>query len=119
MVDLPIKPIQGVRTIECIEPRPLAFFEGHALTQRMRYHQNIGKKDRRIEPKAPDRLQCDFCRTLSVKAEIEEPCRFLSDRPVLRQVAASLPHQPNRRHSFLPTRQHTKKRFAYRISRHK
>ena len=106
VVDLPIKPLQGGRAIERIEPRPLALFECHALAQRMRHHQDIGKQDRRVEPEAPDRLQCDLCRTLSVKAQIEEPGRLLADCPVLRKVAASLPHQPDRRHRLhrLPAR---------------
>ena len=56
LVDLSPKTVQGGGILERIKPRSLALFESHALSERMRHDQDIGKQDRGIEPEAPDRL---------------------------------------------------------------
>jgi hypothetical protein len=63
----------------------------------MRDHQNIGKKDGRVETEPTNRLQGDFGRQFRIKAEIEEVLSALAKRPIFGQVTAGLAHQPERR----------------------
>jgi hypothetical protein len=44
----------------------------YRLAERMRYDQNIGKQNCRIESEATDRLQSDFRSPFWIKAEIEK-----------------------------------------------
>ena len=80
------------------EPRPLALDEGKLAAERMRHQQDVGEEDRGIEPEATHRLQRHLGRELGGIAEVEEAPGPRPDRPVLGQVAAGLPHQPDRRH---------------------
>jgi hypothetical protein len=66
------------------------------LPECIRHDQNIGKQDRSVETKATDRLQCDLCRPLCIKAEIEKACGLLAQSPVFGKVPPGLPHQPKR-----------------------
>src|SRR6266705_5032783 len=63
----------------------------------MRNDQDVGKKDCRIEPEPPDRLQRDLGREPGREAEIEKALDPPPYLPIFRQIATSLPHQPNRR----------------------
>ena len=60
-------------------------------------NQNVGKDDRGIEIEAPDRLQRHLGGMLRCKAEIEEAAGLLTQRAIFRQIAAGLPHHPERR----------------------
>ena len=44
------KTVQGGGILERIQPRSLASFERHALSERMRHDQDVGKQDRGVEP---------------------------------------------------------------------
>ena len=80
-----------------VEPRPVAVDERDALAQRIGHHQDVGEQDRRVEAVAPDRLQRHFCGKGWIVAEVEKAPGLRPHRPVFRQVAAGLPHQPDRR----------------------
>ncbi len=67
------------------------------LSERMRNHQNVREQDRGVEAEAPDRLQRHFGRQLGRKTEVEETAGLPRDRPILRKIAAGLPHHPDRR----------------------
>ncbi len=89
---------RGIR--QRLEPRSFAGHELNLAAERVRNHQNIGKQDRRIEAEAPDRLQRHFRGEFRSEAKIEKAARFLPHRPIFRQIASGLPHQPDRRHGF-------------------
>src|SRR3546814_6375391 len=77
----------------------MPLFEPHPLAQRMGHHQDVREQDRRIEAIAPDRLQSDLDGKIGREAEIEKSLGPPAQVPVLRQVAAGLTHQPDRRAS--------------------
>ena len=90
------------RDPEGIELRTLAHHKPHRLAERMRNHQDVGEQDRRVEPEAPDRLQRHLGGELRRETQIEETAGLLAHRPILRQIAAGLPHQPDRRRLPFP-----------------
>ena len=67
MVDFGSERQKCRRILQRIEPWSLAFDKGHALAERMRHDQDIGKQDRSIETEAADRLQCDLRRPFGVE----------------------------------------------------
>ena len=71
------------------------FFKAQILAQRVRDDEDIGKEDRRIEAKTADRLQRHLDSQVRIVAEIQEGSGLGPCRPVFRQIAASLSHQPD------------------------
>jgi len=57
----------------------------------------VGEQDRSIKLEAPDRLKSDLGGVLRRVAQAEHTAGSLTSEKVLRQVAPSLAHQPNRR----------------------
>ena len=94
-----------------VEPRAFAHLETHRTPERVGNHQNVGEDDRGIEAEAPDRLQRDLGGEIRVEAEIEETAGLGADLAIFGQIAASLPHHPDRRDfAFLPP-EHVEKGF--------
>ena len=60
--------------------------------------QNVGEQDGGIETEATHRLQRDFSGQFRGEAQIEEAAGLGANLPIFRQIAASLPHHPDRRH---------------------
>src|SRR3546814_20185240 len=79
--------------------KPVTFscFEPEILAQGIGYDQYVGKKNRSVETKSPQRLQCDLSRCLAVIDQLEKADFFRSKFTILRQIAPRLPHQPDRR----------------------
>src|SRR5262249_58644308 len=80
-----------------LEDGPVTFAEADRLPKPVRHDQDVREQDRGIEPEAADRLQADLDGELGIEAEIEKAAGAGPDRPVFRQIAAGLPHQPDRR----------------------
>src|SRR3546814_6180170 len=80
--------------------KPVTFscFEPDSLAQGIWYDQYVRKKDRSVETKSPQRLQCDLSRCLAVIDQLETAAFFRSKFTIFRQIAPRLPHQPDRRH---------------------
>ena len=66
-----------------------------AAAQRVRHHQDVGEQNRGIETIAVNGLHGGFRRELGRIAELEKVSR-LAAQTIFGQVAASLPHQPDR-----------------------
>jgi peptidoglycan/LPS O-acetylase OafA/YrhL len=64
-----------------------------------RHHQDIRKQDRRIETETANRLQRNFRRAFGIKTQVEKTCGLLAQSPVLGEISAGLPHQPEWRNS--------------------
>ncbi len=69
--------------------------EFHFEAQRRDRTHEIGEDDRGVERKPCERLQRDLCGELGVAGQFFERVTF-AERPVFRQVAAGLPHHPQR-----------------------
>jgi hypothetical protein len=80
-----------------LDARALAFREREPDAHRLRDHQDVGEEDRGVERETRERLQRDLAGELRVRGEPEEASRLCPRRAVLRQVAAGLPHDPDRR----------------------
>ena len=93
-VDLLAQRIDALGIADRVEPGTLAGLEAHVLAERIGNHQDVGKQDRGVEAEPPDRLQRGFDRGLGVVAELKERAGLSTDRPVFRQVASGLAHQP-------------------------
>src|ERR1700722_19559187 len=106
------------RGIERLESRSLAFFKRYRLTKRLWHDQNIGKHDRRIETEPTDWLQRYLCGECRIKTEIEKAASLFPNGSIFRQIAPSLPHQPDRRGGVSVVRQRAKQWFSHRIDRH-
>jgi len=85
------------RRLDRRQPRADAFLEPDPLTQSVRHHQDVGEQDRRVQAKAPDRLQRRFDRQVRRETEVEKARRPRTQLAVFRQVAAGLAHEPDRR----------------------
>ena len=70
--------------------------EGHPHAERLERQQDVGEDDRGVEREAAQRLQRGLDRQLRRLAQRQE-VHALAQRAVLRQVAAGLPHDPQRR----------------------
>ena len=96
--------IAGLEGAKAIGPgnrgqsRPFARFEPQIATKRLGNQQNIGKQDRGIESVTPDRLQGDFGGQLRIVAQRQEIARLRPCFAVFGQIAARLPHHPDRRY---------------------
>jgi hypothetical protein len=71
----------------------------------MRNDQDVREQDRGIEAEPPDWLQRDVDGELGREAEIEEARNLGPHRAIFRQIAAGLPHQPDRRNRVYVPRQ--------------
>ena len=91
------KPLDVIGIRQGREMRPLALDEGHIHAQGIGNHQNIGKQDRRVHPKALNRLQGRLGGQRRRIAELEERPGLAAQPLVLGQVAPRLAHQPHRR----------------------
>ena len=80
-----------------LDPWPLAFREREPDAHGHRDHQDVGEEDRRVERKARERLQRDFAGEIGIRRQSQETSSPGARRAVLRQVAAGLPHDPDRR----------------------
>ena len=98
---------------ERIEPRTFAFDEPQLAAERVRDHQDIGKQDRGIEAKPPDRLQRHLCGPFRREAQLEEASRLLAQRAILRQIAPRLAHHPDRRHGLTLAVKHIEQRLMH------
>ena len=85
--------IRGI--LQRIKPRSIAHYKGHILAERIWYHQNIGKKNGRIESEATNRLQSNFGGKFWIETEIEKALRLFTNCPVFREVSSRLSHQPD------------------------
>jgi hypothetical protein len=83
--------------LDGVEPRPFALDEAHALAERVRHQQNVGKQDRCVEAEASDRLQRRLGGKLRRVAELQEVAGLRAQCSIFRQVASGLPHQPDGR----------------------
>ena len=86
--------------IQRLEPRTLADLETHRTAERIGDHQDVGEDDRRIEAEPPDRLQRHLGGKFRVEAEIEEAAGLGAQLAIFRQIAAGLPHHPDRRNGL-------------------
>jgi len=59
-----------------------SFLESHILSKSVGNDENVGKKDRRIEAEAPDRLKGHLASHVRGIAKIEEAARFPPRFPV-------------------------------------
>jgi hypothetical protein len=100
VIDLRPQSFDRRRLLQRVQLRSFASLKHHMLTEGMRYHQNIGKQDCRVETEAADRLQCHLGRKLRIETQIEKAFRLLANSPIFRKIAPGLPHQPNRRHGI-------------------
>src|SRR5260370_37814754 len=80
----------------CIELRSLVQGKVYRLSKRMWDDQDVRKQNCGIETKSTDRLKrrlgCKFGR----EAEFKKVTGFLTQYSIFRQIAAGLPHQPDR-----------------------
>ena len=88
------RPLLKQRTLEL---RALAFSEVQAKPHRVGHGQDVRKEDGSIQIVAGQRLQRHFAGHGRRFAQIEEIAGPLTGFAILRQVAASLTHQPERR----------------------
>src|SRR5262249_4163030 len=78
------------------KPGSLSFHKRERLAERVRDQQDVCENDRRVELKAADWLQCHFSGEVGGQAELEEAAGSLTGLPILRQIAPSLTHHPDR-----------------------
>ena len=100
-----------LRRIQRIEPRAFAGLEAHRTAERIGNDENVGEDDRGIEVEAPDRLQRDLGGMIRREAEIEKAAGLGAQRAIFRQIAAGLPHHPERWHLLPAAGQNFKERF--------
>ncbi len=101
------------RRIQRIEPRSFAGLKPHRAAERMGNDKNIGKDDCGVEVEAADRLKGYFGRVFRRKAQIEKIARFRPQLPIFRQIAAGLPHHPDRRHRLLSAGEYFQERLGH------
>ncbi len=85
------------RILDRIHRGTFALEEADVAAERIRDRQDVGEDDRGVEAEAADRLERRLDRHLRRIAEMQEALRLLPDLPVLRQIAAGLAHEPDRR----------------------
>ena len=100
-----------VRRIQRIEPRAFAGLEAHRSAERVGNDENVREDDRGVEVEAADRLQRHFGGEFRREAQIEKAAGLGADFAVFRQIAAGLPHHPERRHRLAAAGKHLKKGF--------
>src|ERR1043165_4678871 len=87
--------LQIVRVRDTLQLR--SGFEFHPSAHRIRNHQNGGKQDRRIEPEPADRLKGYRRRDFRLHTHRPKGSGSCACFPILRKIATSLSHKPNRR----------------------
>ena len=80
-----------------LEFRPLAFGKVQPQPHRVGNGENVGKQDRSIQIEACQRLQCDFAGHFRMLGHAQETAGARARGAVFGQIAARLPHQPDRR----------------------
>ena len=100
-----------LRQIQRIEPRAFADLEPHLAAERVGNDKNVREDDRGIEVEAADRLQRDFGGEFRREAQIEKAARLGAHFAIFRQIAAGLPHHPDRRHRLPAAGKHFEERF--------
>ena len=100
-----------LRRVQRLEPRALADLEAHRAAERVGNDQNVREDDRGVEIEAADRLQGDFGGEFRREAQIEKAPRLGAHFAVFRQIAAGLPHHPDRRHRLAAAGKHLEERF--------
>ena len=100
-----------VGCVERIEPRAFADFETYIAAERVGNDQDVGEDDRGVEVEAADRLQSDFGGEVRREAKIEKAAGLGADFAVFRQIAAGLPHHPDRRDGLPAAGKHREERF--------
>ena len=80
-----------------IELRTFPGLEANRLAQGIGDDEDVGKKDRGIELEPPQRLQRYFGSQFGRIAKIEKAAGLFPHRTIFGQIAAGLPHDPDRR----------------------
>ena len=80
-----------------LERRALALREAQSQPHRVGHREDVGKDDRGVERKAPDRLQRHLACELGRLREREEASGLEPRLVVFGEVAPRLPHDPHRR----------------------
>ena len=111
-VGLPRQRCDLLRRVQRIEPRAFAGLEPHRAAERVGNDQNIREDDRGIEVEAADRLQRDFGGVFRREAQIEKAAGLGAQFAIFRQIAAGLPHHPDRRHRLPVAGKHFEERFT-------
>ena len=76
--------------------RSLSCQEFQVLSHRVRHDQDVREQDGPVETEATDRLQRDLGRRFAIVDQRQETALFGTERPVFRQVAPRLTHEPDR-----------------------
>src|SRR4030095_12280087 len=76
--------------------RPVAGSDRETEPERLEDEQDVGEEDRGVDAEDLDGLTRHLCRGLGRLAEIEER-GARADRPILREIAPGLSHEPYRR----------------------
>ena len=100
-----------LRRIQRIEPRAFADLEPHRAAERVGNDENVREDDRGVEVEAADRLQRDFGGEFRREAQIEKAAGLGAHFAIFRQIAAGLPHHPDRRHRLPAAGKHFKEGF--------
>ena len=82
--------------VDRIEPRTLAFGEPDFLSKRVRNDQDVGKENCGVKAKSADGLERDLAGKRRRKTKIQKVSRLRAKFAIFRQIAACLPHQPDR-----------------------
>src|SRR5262249_39572163 len=85
----------------------------YRLSKCIWHDQDVRKQDCGIETKSTDRLKRCFCRKLRREAELKKISSFLTQHSIFRQIATSLPHQPDRRWITTPTIKNFENRLGH------
>ena len=101
-----------VGRIQRIEPRAFADLEPHRTAERIGDHKDVREDDRGVEMEAADRLQRDLGGVIRREAQIEKAAGLGAQFAIFRQIAAGLPHHPDRRHRLAAAGKHFKKGFG-------
>ena len=80
-----------------VEFRPLIFHEAQTQPHRVRYGQNVGEQNRRVQVVAVNGLKRDLGGQLRILRQLHEAAGLRARGAVFRQIASRLTHQPNRR----------------------
>ena len=100
-----------LRRVQRIEPRAFAGLEPHRAAERVGDHQNVREDDRGVELEAADRLQRDLGGVFRREAQIEKAAGLGAQFAIFRQIAAGLPHHPDRRYRLPAAGKHFKEGF--------
>ena len=80
-----------------VEFRPLIFHEAQTQPHRVRYGQNVGEQNRRVQVIAVNRLNRDLGGQIGILRQLHEAAGLRARGAVFWQITSRLAHQPNRR----------------------